>query len=115
MSHGFYTDDGWPIRRMRQAPHIANENKRISHHSLGLDMELNGALPAVSLEWSDDDGATFTAPRTITPSRPASGQKSRLEWRRLGAARDRIYRVTTSSDAKIAIADAHLELTPGTS
>jgi hypothetical protein len=44
------------------------------------------------------------------------GQLSaRIVWRRLGRARDRIYRVGVQGKGKVALTDAFLEATPGTS
>lgn len=114
MSHAFYDDDGAPIRRVRQAPHIQAEQNRVFSHKLQLELEITGTAPAVALDWSDDDGATFTAPRPRPPS-ISGAKKGRVIWRRLGSSRDRIYRVTISDPVKVAIADAFLTATPGTS
>ena len=114
MSHQLNDDDGVPLRRIRQAPHISNDRMRVFGHRLELDLEINGTAPTAALDWSDDDGATFTAPRSRAPS-ISGAKRGRVIWRRLGSARDRIYRVTISDNVKVAIADASLILTPGTS
>jgi len=113
MSHNLLTDDGTAIHRVRVAPHAANENLEVFHHRLELDLDVNGANPAVTMDYSDDDGTSWSAPRTKTPSRPTMKRKSRVFWQRLGAARDRIYRITITDAVKIAIADADIEVTPG--
>lgn len=114
MSHEFFDDDGTPIRRVRQAPHISAERNRVFSHNLQLDLDITGSAPACALDWSDDDGATFTTPRNRAPS-ISGAKRGRVIWRRLGSSRDRIYRVTISDPVKVAIADAFLTATPGTS
>ena len=115
MSHGFYDDAGTPLRRVRQAPAIANEQQRVFHHSLQVDLEITGSDPDVSLDWSDDDTDTWSAVRTRAPSK--ANKTGRVIFNRLGSSRDRIYRVTISDPVKVAILDAYLnpQLTPGTS
>jgi len=110
MKHGIFTDNGVPIHRVRQAPHLSNEEVHVFHHRLQLDAEINGTAPSFALDWSDDDGTTWNTPKTRAPS--VSGNKGRYLWNRLGTARDRIYRVTTSDAAKVAIVDAILNPAP---
>lgn len=40
MSSGYYTDDGNPIKRMRRAPHLADEGKLFTYSHFQLDMEV---------------------------------------------------------------------------
>jgi hypothetical protein len=40
---------------------------------------------------------------------------ARIVWRRLGRSRDRVYRVGVQGTGKVALTDAFLEVTPGTS
>lgn len=90
-----YTDDGAAIRRYRQAPHFADENKWAFHHRFELDIAtgiFTGTANAM-LKWSDDDGQTFSNDRTV--SLGTSGEyKKRVIWRQLGRARDRVYGLT---------------------
>lgn len=39
MNIGFVDDDGYPIQRLRRAPHISTEQYRIRHHQLQIDVE----------------------------------------------------------------------------
>jgi hypothetical protein len=112
MSTAFYDDDGVAIRRRRTAPHISVEEARTFHHRLQLDLEVTTpSKPAVTLDWSDDDGATWRAGITRAPS--TITKKGRLVWNRLGSARDRIYGITITDQAQVAIADAYLQVSPG--
>ena len=113
MSQDFLTDDGQAIRRQRVAPYVANEQMGNYHHRLQLDLEVAGTAPSVTLDYSDDDGTTWSAARTRTPSRPTNKARSRVFWQRLGTSRERAYRITIMDPAKVAITDALLELTPG--
>jgi hypothetical protein len=113
MSQNFLTDDGQTIRRQRIAPYVANEQLENFHHRLQIDLEVAGPLPQVTLDFSDDDGTSWSTPRTRTPSRPTNKAKSRVYWMRLGQSRERAYRITITDPVKVAITDALLELTPG--
>ena len=55
--------------------------------------------PPITLEWSDTDGATWSTPKTATTG-AFGDKKKRVIWRRLGAGRDRCYRVTTDTKSK---------------
>jgi hypothetical protein len=114
-SVNLYTDDGVAIRRYRQAPHLADENKYAFHHRLELDMATGSftGTANVSLKWSDDDGQTFSTDRTI--SLGSSGEYSRrVIWRQLGRARDRVYGVTFHDvRGPIGIVDAYIDVSAG--
>lgn len=105
------------LRSWRALPTGANNLKRTVQHSLQLDCETgttNDADPQVSLRFSDDGGHTWSSSRSV--SMGASGNyKKRVIWRRLGATmklRDRVYEVSGTADAKIAIMGAELILSP---
>lgn len=109
-----YSDAGTPIVRIRQAPHLSAEQKVMRHNRLQLDMDVGTvtAAPTVSLAVSDDGGKTFTGEKSITAG--ASGEtKKRLIWRRLGRARDRVYRVTTEATEAISYTAAYLDIQAG--
>ena len=65
----------------------------------------------VFVDWSDDDGTTWSTQRSKAPS--ISGKKGRVIFNRLGSARNRIYRTTIIENVKVAITDAFLDVTPG--
>jgi hypothetical protein len=109
-----YSDNGTAITRIRQAPHLSNEQKVTRHNRLQLDMDVGTvtAAPAVSLAISDDGGKTFTGEKSLTAG--ASGETTkRLIWRRLGRPRDRVYRVTTAATEAIAYTAAYIDIQQG--
>jgi hypothetical protein len=111
----YYLDGTRPIRRMRQAPHVSQDEKRIRYHALELQAEPGvglvtgqGSAPLVYLSWSDDGGHTWSNEHAA--SLGAMGQyKNRCIWRRLGVGRDRVFRVTTSEPVPITWLGAELD------
>ena len=113
MSHEVFTDNGTEIRRIRQAPHISNSNMEVFHHRFQVDLEVTDTSPQVYLDWSDDDGDTWTAQKQRGPS--LTGKRGRYTWNRNGMARDRIYRTMVKDPVKTAIVDALIDVSPGVS
>jgi hypothetical protein len=104
------------IRRVRQAPHLSNEQKWNYYHRFQLDFEAGGPRTSSTMEyqlqWSDDGGHTWSNLHTIHVG--DEGQyKFRAVWRRLGRSRDRIFRVIDSNDDKAVWIDAFLDISPG--
>ena len=125
----FYTDAGIPIQRMRTAPHLVEERKRLFYRRFSLDLNLGysdsdgspaaySVLPAgttiCALSWSDDGGQTYSLPLPLTTNDLTSA-KNQIAWRRLGHARDRIFRVTSNAAYGVTLANAFLELDEGRS
>ena len=116
-----YTDDGGILPAIRQVPHQASENNIWQFfHKLWLDMEtgigLNGAVqgsdPQVSLCWSNDGGHTFGT--EVWASAGKIGEyKRRVNWRRLGRSRDRVFRVLMTDPVKRCWIGAGCEITEG--
>jgi hypothetical protein len=115
MSRQIYADDGRPIRRIRVAPHLSDENKWLFHHRLRLDMEggVQASAPDVSLAISNDGGQTFGSDLTLTAGAAGDFTK-RVEWRRLGRSRDRVYRIQTESAGPHSWIGAYIEVEEGT-
>jgi hypothetical protein len=120
-----YDDDGRQIQRLRRAPYIDNELRRIFFAQFQLDLEVGqgnpGAVepvappaepvdPQISLRWSDDGGYTWSGYKTI--SMGVSGQyRKRVVWRRLGYARSRTFEVSTGQHGiGLSLYNAYLEL-----
>lgn len=119
MSTKFYTDAGDSIRWLRAAPHITNEMKRTFYSQFILDIQVGiGDTtvidPQVILQWSDDGGNTWGNELQASAG-PAGAFKTLVSWRRLGYARDRVFRVIGSDAVPIVIANAYLETQAGTS
>lgn len=103
----YYLDDGQPIRRLRQTPHVSQDEKRIVYRSFQLQAQMGvglssgqGSDPIVLLSWSDDAGSTWSNQHEA--SLGAIGRyANRAIWRRLGASRDRVFRVETSEPVPV--------------
>lgn len=119
-----YTDDGAPIMRIKDFPHMVSSGYRQFFRQFVLDCEVgvgNSGLdvagepePEVWLSWSDDGARSWSS--TLTQTLGGVGDfRHRVQWNRLGSGRDRIFRVATTANAKIAMQGAFLEATGGTS
>ncbi len=114
-----YTDDTTPIKRIRTAPHLSGGMRRQFHSSFQLDMEVGvgltsgqGVDPQVMLQWSDDGGHTWSNERWAAAG-ALGNTKTRVIWRRLGASRDRVYRVSVSDPVKVVMIGAELGIEEG--
>lgn len=112
-----------PIRRARRAPHVINEHEWIFHHRLRvlleaglgptpplLDGEGQPREPQVMLRWSDDGGHTWSM-EYLCGAGFAGQFRRRVEWRRLGRSRDRIYEISTTDPIPWRLVDAYLDAT----
>jgi hypothetical protein len=113
MSTANTTDAGTAITRIRTAPHLSDENKFTSHSQFTLDCEAGVTTGSFSLSWSNDAGQTYNTPSSV--SLPSGSTGARAIWRRLGKARDRVYKVTTSDSWAPTITGAFLETSAGNS
>lgn len=111
----YYSDDGQPIRRVRQTPHISQSEKRIRFDAFELQAETGvglvsgqGAAPVVLLSWSDDGGHTWSHEHQA--SLGALGEyRTRIRWKRLGVGRDRVFRVAVSDPVPVTWLGAELD------
>jgi hypothetical protein len=111
MSLDLSSDDGVAIHRRRRAPYIVEAEQKIFYHQFQLVADLNVATD-FTLAWSDDGAESFVGNLVVNSGAPADDQ--RIQWRRLGSARHRVFQVSAlSSTAKIALVDAHIRATPG--
>jgi len=102
-----------PLVASCTAPSISNENKVIKHGSLELVFETGvgtsgqGADPQVIIDWSDNGGRSWS--NQYTRALGATGQfNKRVVFRRLGAARDRVYRYSISDPVRRTLIQATL-------
>lgn len=115
-----YTDNGASIVRLRAAPHLSKDMVRIFHSSFQLDMETGvglsgtqqGTNPQVMLQWSNDGGHNWSNEHW-TSAGAIGATKIRVTWRRLGAARDRVYRVMISDPVKVTLIGAEIDIEKG--
>ena len=96
-----------------------SEGRKVFFSRMNADFEtgvgLNagqGSDPAVWLSWSDDGGRTFS--NDATAGLGAIGQyRTRVEWRRLGSARERVFRLQWSDPVYTTLIAANVEAEPG--
>lgn len=107
------------LRRLRRAPHLCAEQKQVTYHEFELDMEVGvgattglGIEPQVMLRWSDDGGISWSHEHWLTAGQ-IGAYETRMVWRRLGRARDRIFEITMSDPVAWRIVDAFLRTTGG--
>jgi len=105
-----YTDVGVPITRQRSWTHQQQDGQRINYTRFALSMAGNQMNPdTVTLDWSDNAGLSYGQPVNQTINNQANGQ---YLWRRLGYARDRVYRATWSGQGEFALNGAYSDGTP---
>jgi hypothetical protein len=116
LDHSVYTDDGATITRERSAPHISTGMERASHFAFQLDCEGGSGLavgqgsdPQVQLSWSDDGGHAFKGERWA-PLGKRGEYGQRVIWRKLGATRDRVYRVRFTDPVPFTILSAYTDV-----
>lgn len=116
LRHDVYTDNGDTIRRLRRAPHIANENRRIyygcfePHFEAGVGLPTGqGSDPQVMLRWSDDGGHTWSNERQVSAG--LVGQyKRRAQFWRLGSGQDRVFELSVTDPIRWTLLDAYLQV-----
>lgn len=101
-----HTFAGDPLICERTSPNDAAPLRELKTHSMFvLDCTTGVAAtgePQVELSWSNDGGATFGNP-VLRSAGSLGNRYQRLVWRRLGRARDRVWRIRFSADAEFAI------------
>lgn len=109
-----YTDAGNPIRRERIFQHMPAENKRTFWHLFQLECEVGSEALTWTLDFAKDYGWTYGADSARDRSALANGKHAqRLRWLRLGSSFDRVWRLTTTSAARISITNAYFDATQG--
>lgn len=115
-----YSDSGTSIPRIRTAPHMSEGMARLFHKSFQLDMETGvglqsgtGSDPQVMLRWSDDGGHTWSSERWVSAG-ALGNRKTRVIWRRLGSARDRVYEIRITDPVKTVLIGAEVDIEGGT-
>lgn len=113
-----YTDvDSRPLRWLRRAPALVNENERVPYTSLELAMDVGlgiagtgqGSNPQVMLRYSDDGGRTF-GNEHWQPTGKLGEWGKRVIWNRLGQGRQRVFEIAGSDPVPTRIIGAYLDL-----
>jgi hypothetical protein len=106
-----YTDNGQPIRWFFTTQAVHGDNNMLQHVMLEIkfDTGVGGATdPQVYLQYSDDDGNTWSNERWRGIGKIAEF-KRRVRWYGLGTSRSRIYRIGGSDAVKMNAVMARLE------
>ncbi len=110
-----FDDAGSPIRRLRSAPHICDEQKIYFYKYLKIDAQMGvvpaagqGSAPLLSLRISDDGGRTWSNLIDMP-----MGKIGQYRWQAkksgLGRSRDRCYEVSCSEPIQMAFIEAYSE------
>lgn len=107
---GTYTDNGETIYREFTTSHVADKGQLLRHNYLELVVETGattllsgqGSSPIISMEFSDDDGNTWSNARSKSLG-VLGAYKKNIRWTHLGTTRNRIYRFTLSDPIRIRI------------
>jgi hypothetical protein len=112
-----FADDQYPLIALRRSPHVwdKNDRNRVVNSRLQIDFfpgcglaSGQGQDPQALLRWSNDGGQSWGNTHAA-PIGQMGQTQSRAIWRRLGAARDRIYEVRVSDPVNRDIAGASLQ------
>lgn len=106
------------IRRLRRAPHINKEHRRIFYPGFELHIQQgtvpqsgDGSAPKFSLRKSPDGG--FTWSNYVQVQAGAAGEyRRRLLWRQLGNARDAVFEASSDEPIQHAWIDAYFNPEP---
>lgn len=117
-----YSDNGNPRTCQRIFPHTSSNLDRVYHSQFQIDFEAGvgldgsgqGTDPMAMLQWSNDSGHTWSNEHW-TSIGEIGETKQRAVWRRLGQARDRVYKVTVTDPVKVIMINAQLNAQEGTS
>jgi len=111
----YYSDNGSPMLSRRAAAVLYADGKRQFFKALQIEMEEGiglttgqGSDPQAVLDWSDDNGKTWSNEHWATIG--ALGKYGTgIKWNRLGAGRDRVFRVSITDPIKRVIVGATIE------
>ena len=121
LSASTYSDNGVAVQRIRRSPHVNSELDWVFHTQFELDGDTGiglpsgqGVSPQVALSWSDDGGQVWS--NEYWQSMGAQGvYNNRVQWSRLGRARNRIYQVRMTDPVPWRLNNAYLNVEKGTS
>lgn len=103
-----YTDNGSLIRREITSQHIFDVGNEVALAEVFLDMQIgvgtetnvaigDSANPQITMEVSKDYGNTFQQPRPVSMGLIGQYRGPRVVWRRIGSARDFVFRFVMTS------------------
>jgi len=114
LSASIFMDEDQPIVRIRTFPHMTDNNQKITYNSFDCDL-LPGTItdqedtPEISLSWSDDKGRTYGNP--VKQSMGKTGDYRAVpSWNRLGMARDRVFKLSWSTNNDMSLNGGFIDL-----
>lgn len=109
LSQSATTENGVAINRTLTSPHFNDKDERLFVNSVQVVGNFQAVANAstMTLTYSKDNGLTFPSTQTFTTS--SSNNIQRMIFRRLGWARDWVFRLTTTSNPVISDAFVHIE------
>lgn len=114
MSLDIYEDADAPLRRLRRAPYVWQENALIPHNKLEMILEVGrgtqtgqGSDPQIMMRYSDDGAFTWSDAQWRDLGK-AGEYSTRVRWHKLGRSRSRIYEVVVTDPVLVQINGAIL-------
>jgi hypothetical protein len=111
-----FTDNGQIIIREIITRHILSNFNRVRISLVYLDMETGvglqtgqGSNPQIMLQYSKDNGRTWSAERWVT-SGLVGQYLTRVLWRRFGSTRDATFRIRMSDPVKFVITEGAIKI-----
>lgn len=114
-----FTNDGDPLPRIRTSPHSTTPGRRrVFFDSLRADVTVGeaptGVTPSIEMRYSNDGGKTWG--NWAAKSTGEIGEYSTdVKWDRLGSARDRVWQLRCTDNAKVSITGAAVDASEGAS
>lgn len=101
------TENGVAMTRVATLPILAGHGPRTFMNRLEIEMDVGTTGNTIQLDWSDDGGINYKAPRTLGTG--ASGAtRTRVATTRLGSFYSRVLRLTTTGKVAIYGVDADI-------
>ena len=108
-----YTEDGTTIERIVDGSVQWKDGQRITYDMVRLDIDAGvglitgqGSDPQVMMSYSDDGGITFSSEKWRSFGKIGK-RLTRAIWRKMGAARERIYRFKVTDPVPVRITGAY--------
>ncbi len=115
-----FAEYGSTMQGILTGPPVYDDGQRIFHRRFEVEVESGvgltsgqGSDPQMWMDYSSDGGRTWSARKPFRSMGKIGVYRQRLRWLRLGAARDRVYRLTVADPVKRTVIAAHLDLESG--
>lgn len=118
LSADAFKDEDQPIIRVRTFPHMTDNNDKITYNSFDCDIQVGTVIdqednPEISLSWSDNKGKSYGNP--VKQSLGKTGEFQTVpSWNRLGMARDRVFKLSWSTNNEVSLNGGFVELKKAT-